>query len=150
MISEPLLPDAPFTVRTCTWSSAADALRSIRYEVFVVEQHVPEVLEWDDADLACVHALAEAAREPIGCARLLPDGHIGRVAVTRDWRRRGVGSALMRVLMNVARDRGDGAVIVNAQVAAMSFYAGEGFEATGGIFDEAGIPHRVMTRALTR
>ena len=138
----------PFTVRTCTWSSSSAALRRIRYDVFVVEQRVPEVLEWDDADLVSVHALAEAEREPIGCARLLSDGHIGRVAVVRSWRHRGVGSALMHTLIDVARDRGDAAVIVNAQVAAMPFYAREGFEATGGIFDEAGIPHRVMTRPL--
>ena len=140
--------EMPFTVRTCTWSSSFAALRRIRYDVFVVEQGVPEVLEWDDADLVSVHALAEAEREPIGCARLLFDGHIGRVAVVRSWRHRGVGSALMHTLIGVARDRGDAAVIVNAQVAAMPFYAREGFEATGGIFDEAGIPHRVMTRPL--
>jgi predicted GNAT family N-acyltransferase len=123
-------------------------LRRIRYDVFVVEQGVPEVLEWDDADLVSVHALAEAGREPIGCARLLPDGHIGRVAVVRAWRHHGVGTALMQALIRVARERGDAAVIVNAQVAAMPFYAREGFEATGGIFEEAGIPHRVMTRTL--
>jgi predicted GNAT family N-acyltransferase len=123
-------------------------LRRIRYDVFVVEQGVPEVLEWDDADLVSVHALAEAEREPIGCARLLPDGHIGRVAVVRAWRHHGVGTALMQALIRVARERGDAAVIVNAQVAAMPFYAREGFEATGGIFEEAGIPHRVMTRTL--
>jgi predicted GNAT family N-acyltransferase len=123
-------------------------LRRIRYDVFVVEQGVPDVLEWDDADLVSVHALAEAGREPIGCARLLPDGHIGRVAVVRGWRHHGVGTALMQALIRVARERGDAAVIVNAQVAAMPFYAREGFEATGGIFEEAGIPHRVMTRTL--
>jgi predicted GNAT family N-acyltransferase len=123
-------------------------LRRIRYDVFVVEQGVPEVLEWDDADLVSVHALAEAGREPIGCARLLPDGHIGRVAVVRAWRHHGVGTALMQALIRVARERGDAAVVVNAQVAAMPFYAREGFEATGGIFEEAGIPHRVMTRTL--
>ena len=135
-------------MRTCTWDEASKGLRRIRYDVFVVEQHVPEVLEWDDADLVSVHALAEAARKPIGCARLLPDGHIGRVAVVTEWRGRGVGTALMRALMQVARDRGDTRVIVNAQVAAIAFYAREGFEATGEVFDEAGIPHRVMTRAL--
>ena len=139
-----------FTVRTCAWSSSCAALRRIRYDVFVVEQGVPEVLEWDNADVVSVHALAEAEREPIGCARLLPDGHIGRVAVVRSWRHRGVGSALMHTLIGVARDRGDAAVIVNAQLAAMPFYARDGFEATGGIFDEAGIPHRVMTRRLRK
>jgi len=135
-------------VRPARGEAEVAALRRIRYDVFVVEQGVPEVLEWDDADLVSVHALAEAGREPIGCARLLPDGHIGRVAVVRAWRHHGVGTALMQALIRVARERGDAAVIVNAQVAAMPFYAREGFEATGGIFEEAGIPHRVMTRTL--
>jgi predicted GNAT family N-acyltransferase len=139
----------PFTVRICRWADAADALRRIRYDVFVVEQRVPEVLEWDEADAESMHALAsDAAGVPIGCARLLRDGHIGRVAVARDWRKRGVGTALMLHLIDKARARGDAQVIVNAQVAAMPFYERHGFIASGDVFEEAGIAHRVMTRAL--
>ena len=140
---------SPFTVRLCQWTDASEALRRIRYDVFVAEQRVPEVLEWDDADAVSMHALAsDDAGAPIGCARLLPDGHIGRVAVVRDWRGRGVGSALMLELIDAARSRGDAEVIVNAQVTAMPFYARHGFVATGDVFEEAGIDHRVMTRAL--
>jgi len=138
-----------FTVRACAWSDAAVGLRRIRYDVFVVEQRVPEVLEWDAADTDSVHALAtDAAGTPIGCARLLADGHIGRVAVVRDWRARGVGTALMLHLIDKARSRGDAQVIVNAQVAAMPFYERHGFVASGDVFEEAGIAHRVMTRDL--
>jgi len=145
----PVSTGATFTVRICTWSEAAKALRRVRYAVFVVEQGVPEVLEWDASDESAVHALAENASDrPIGCARLLNDGHIGRVAVVRDWRRQGVGRALMQRLIGVARERGDPVVIVNAQVAAMPFYAGDGFAATGAQFEEAGIDHHVMTRRL--
>jgi predicted GNAT family N-acyltransferase len=140
---------SPFTVRLCRWTDATEALRRIRYEVFVTEQRVPEVLEWDDADAVSMHALAsDGAGAPIGCARLLLDGHIGRVAVVRDWRERGVGTALMRELIDAARSRGDPEVIVNAQVTAIPFYARHGFVATGDVFEEAGIDHRVMTRAL--
>jgi predicted GNAT family N-acyltransferase len=139
----------PFDVRICRWADAADALRRIRYDVFVIEQQVPEVLEWDEADADSMHALAsDAAGEPIGCARLLRDGHIGRVAVVRAWRERGVGTALMLELIAAARSRGDAEVIVNAQVSAMPFYALHGFVASGDVFEEAGIDHRVMTRAL--
>jgi predicted GNAT family N-acyltransferase len=135
----------PFRVRICGWSDAAAALRRIRYDVFVVEQGVPEVLEWDEADAQSIHALAEdASGAAIGCARLLADGHIGRVAVERAWRGRGVGAALLLRLVEHARARGDARVIVNAQVAALPFYARHGFVATGGVFEEAGIPHRVM------
>jgi len=145
----PVSTGATFTVRICTWSEAAKSLRRVRYDVFVVEQGVPEVLEWDASDASAVHALAETASDgPIGCARLLDDGHIGRVAVVRDWRKRGVGRALMRRLIGVARERGDPVLIVNAQVDAMPFYARDGFAATGAQFKEAGIDHRVMTRRL--
>jgi predicted GNAT family N-acyltransferase len=140
---------ATFAIRLCNWAEGAAGLRRIRYGVFVVEQGVPEVLEWDVADAQSVHRLAEdAVGEPIGCARLLADGHIGRVAVMQEWRRRGVGSALMLRLIEAARLRGVAHAIVNAQVVAMPFYERHGFVANGEVFLEAGIPHRVMTRAL--
>ena len=107
-----------FLVRTCGWKDAADELRRIRYDVFVIEQRVPEVLEWDAADSHSIHALAtDTEGAPIGCARLLADGHIGRVAVVRQWRTLGVGTALMLHLIDKAAARGDRQVIVNAQVA---------------------------------
>ncbi len=138
-----------FAVRVCDWAADAAALRQIRLEVFVVEQRVPEALEWDDADAESIHALAEdAAGAPVGCARLLPDGHIGRVAVMRTWRRQGVGAALLQRLIDEASLRGNVRAIVNAQVDAIPFYERYGFVITGGVFEEAGIAHRVMERAL--
>lgn len=141
--------DTTFAIRTARWTDAESALRSVRHAVFVVEQRVPESLEWDAADAVSLHALGvDADGTPIGCARLLPDGHIGRVAVLAAWRRRGVGHALVARLIDEARARGDVRVIVNAQVDAMPFYARYGFVATGDVFEEAGIPHRVMERAF--
>jgi predicted GNAT family N-acyltransferase len=144
-------PDEPasFDVTLRQWRDAADDLRAVRRDVFVVEQGVPEALEWDDADAGALHALATAANGyALGCARLLPDGHIGRVAVRRAWRGRGVETALLLRLVAAAHARGDRRTIVNAQVAAMPFYARHGFVASGEVFEEAGIPHRVMTRTL--
>ncbi|HET7135201.1 MAG TPA: GNAT family N-acetyltransferase [Casimicrobiaceae bacterium] len=138
-----------FTVRTGSWGGNEPALRFVRHAVFIVEQRVPAPLEWDDADAASLHALAvDEEGEPIGCARLLPDGHIGRVAVLASWRRRGVGSALLRCLIDEARRQGHRAVLLNAQADAMPFYARHGFVARGGAFDEAGIPHHAMERSL--
>jgi predicted GNAT family N-acyltransferase len=138
-----------FIVRTGSWSRNEQALRFVRHAVFVVEQRVPAPLEWDDADSASLHALAvDEKGEPIGCARLLPDGHVGRVAVLATWRRRGVGSALLRCLIDEARRQGYRAVLLNAQVEAMPFYARHGFVARGPAFDEAGIPHQAMERSL--
>lgn len=138
-----------FAVHMCQWRDAQRELRLVRHAVFVVEQRVPESLEWDDFDHTSLHALARSANgDAIGCARLLPDGHIGRVAVLVHWRRRGVGSALLLRLIDEARTRGHARIRLNAQVDAMPFYARYDFVGRGDVFDEAGIAHRAMELVL--
>jgi predicted GNAT family N-acyltransferase len=138
-----------FDVRVTDWAAAEDALRAVRRAVFIVEQGVREDLEWDDFDPQSVHALAVDPRaRPIGCGRLLPDGHIGRMAVLADWRGRGVGAALLLRLVELAREAGHARAILNAQISAMPFYLRYGFTATGEAFEEAGILHRIMDRPL--
>jgi len=138
-----------FSVRRADWRNDGVALRAIRHTVFIVEQGVAEVLEWDDADAVSLHALAvDAKLNPIGCGRLLPDGHIGRMAVLEPWRGRGVGGDLLWFLIDAARNEGHGRVILNAQVRAIPFYERYGFIVTGAEFEEAGILHRVMERSL--
>jgi predicted GNAT family N-acyltransferase len=138
-----------FSVRLTRWRDDAIALRAVREAVFIVEQAIPEWLEWDDADGECLHALAEdGASRPIGCARLIDDGSIGRVAVLKPWRGRGVGDALMRALFDAARAAGHARVQLHSQVHACGFYARLGFAAVGEDFEEAGIPHRTMTMTL--
>jgi predicted GNAT family N-acyltransferase len=134
-----------FQVRRADWQRDLAALRKVREAVFVVEQHVPLELEWDELDAVSLHALAETAEgEPIGTGRLLPDGHIGRMAVLREWRRCGVGSALLRHLMDAARNAGLPGVALNAQSHALEFYRRHGFRPQGEGFLEAGIPHQAM------
>jgi predicted GNAT family N-acyltransferase len=138
-----------FRVRVAAWADTAEKLRAVRLAVFVVEQNIPEELEWDEFDAPSVHAIAEDAQgAPIGCGRLLSDGHIGRMAVLSDWRGRGVGAALLVYLIELARERGDQRVLLNAQTQAMPFYARYGFAPVGAQFEEAGIPHWTMERAL--
>ena len=142
--------DTRFAVRVVDWVAGEARLRAVRLAVFVVEQNIPEELEWDAMDAVSVHALAEdPAGTPIGCGRLLPDGHIGRMAVLSDWRGRGVGAALLERLISVARARGDARVLLHAQVQAMPFYARFGFAPVGEPFDEAGIPHQAMEASLS-
>jgi predicted GNAT family N-acyltransferase len=142
--------EVPYTVRLAQWARDEAALKSVRHDVFIVEQRVPANLEWDDVDRECVHALAfDAQGNAIGCGRLLPDGHIGRMAVRREWRGRGVGAALLRKLIDAAHERGHERVALNAQVQAMPFYARFGFAPCGAPFDEAGIPHQAMQRTLS-
>ena len=140
---------AGFVVRDAEWARDESALRAVRQAVFVVEQHVPIELEWDGIDAHCRHLLAlDDHEQPVGCARLLPDGRIGRMAVLVAWRGRGVGRALLRGMIARARAAGLAEATLHAQVHALGFYAREGFRACGPVFDDAGIPHRPMVLPL--
>lgn len=130
------------------WDAQQAQATALRHAVFVVEQQVPLELELDELDAVCEHALAFVGQEAIGTARLLPDGHIGRMAVLAAWRGKGVGSALLQALMVRAREKGHAQVVLNAQVHAAGFYARHGFVQRGGVFDDAGIPHVEMAHSV--
>ncbi|WP_201316478.1 GNAT family N-acetyltransferase [Dyella sp. EPa41] len=140
-----------FHVEHADWARAGDreALSAIRREVFVRELAVPESLEWDDLDALSFHLLARnEGGAPIGCARLTPQGKIGRVAVRPPWRGQGVGLGLLRALVARARSEGRAEVTLDAQLAAVTFYEREGFVAHGDTFEDAGIVHRSMRLEL--
>lgn len=138
-----------FKVRIASWSDDRTVLQALRRAVFIVEQHVPEAMEWDGADLVSLHALAHDLKGlPVGTGRLLPDGHVGRMAVLREWRGQGAGSAVLKLLLAQAKQQGMGVVRLHAQTHATGFYARHGFIAHGDIFNEAGIPHRSMALKL--
>jgi predicted GNAT family N-acyltransferase len=143
------MPAQSFAVRLCNWDEARLEARRIRELVFVREQGVPFELEWDEQDPRCDHALAYGADgSAVGTGRLLPDGHIGRMAVLTEWRGKGVGALLLQALIELARHRGHATVRLNAQTCAAGFYLRYGFEVSGPEFLEAGIPHVPMQRNL--
>jgi len=128
------------------------ACREVRRRVFVVEQCVSEEDEWDGLDDQCRHFLCLDNDEAVGTARLLvlPDGvaKAQRVAVLRARRGRGIGRALMTALEEAARGAGCREVRLGAQLQALPFYQRLGYHAQGAVFDDAGIPHRHMSREL--
>jgi predicted GNAT family N-acyltransferase len=129
------------------WDEARAHAAPIRFEVFVEEQGVPRDIELDRHDALSLHALAFEQEKAVATARLLPDGHIGRMAVLRPWRGRGIGGAMLQRLMAAARTRGDREVVLAAQVQAVPFYRAHGFVESGTQYLEAGIPHQDMRRA---
>lgn len=136
-------------VRLGAWIDLREEAAPIRYAVFVDEQKVPAEIELDDRDALSLHALAlDAQGRVLGTGRLLPDGHIGRMAVLQSARGQGVGTALLRALLQAARARGDREVVLSAQTHAMPFYEKAGFIAEGDEYDDAGIPHRQMRRRM--
>ena len=136
-------------VRLARWEQDSAAIRAVRYAVFSVEQGISEALDFDGRDHECVHVLARIGDgETIGTARMLPDGHVGRIAVHKEWRGQGVGTRLTEYLTEVARDRGLAEIHLHSQVQAAEFYSRLGFEARGATFMEAGIEHVLMVRIL--
>ena len=136
-------------VELVEWAEMESAIRTIREAVFISEQRVPEALEWDGLDPLCTHALAwNDLGEAIGTARMRADGVIGRMAVLRNWRGRGVGQALLETLLHLAVKQGLQQVTLAAQIHAVGFYERAGFHAIGAPFMDAGIPHRMMVKDL--
>ena len=137
-----------FTLVETDWTRDARRLGAVRRRVFVDEQGVPERLEWDAHDAVATHWLALADGVPVGCARLLPDGQIGRMAVLPAWRGRGIGRALLGAALAAAQARGHQTVRLSAQLHAAAFYARAGFVVSGDVYEEAGIPHVAMLKTL--
>ncbi|MGW2960354.1 GNAT family N-acetyltransferase [Streptomyces sp. NPDC001220] len=151
-----------YEVRVAEDPADLAACFAVRKQVFVVEQGVPEDLEYDEYDAVALHVLA--IREdgvPLGTGRLLYGetalektggdptlGSLGRLAVSQEARGLGIGVALVRAIEDAARARGLGAVDLHAQTHALGFYERLGYEPYGPEYEEAGIPHQGMRRAL--
>ena len=136
-----------------SWADLSDAARLVRTNVFIEEQGIPEAEEWDDLDALCSHVVAYNSQgEPIATARLLPSQNgtakIGRMAVLPTWRGQGIGALMLQRLVQTAHERGDQEAVLHAQSQAQGFYAAQGFETRGEVFDEVGMPHIVMRRLL--
>ena len=137
-------------------ANAIERCLAIRIEVFVDEQKVPRDEEIDDLDDECEHFLAyenegQATELALGTARLQIKATLGkaqRVAVLKRARGLGVGRALMHALEDRARARGCHEMQLGAQVSAIPFYETIGYIAFGELYDDAGIDHRMMKKAL--
>ena len=136
---------ANFTVEPISWQDNMNTLRNIRSDVFVKEQRVPPEEEWDGRDENALHVLAVTLEgKPVGTARLLDSGQIGRMAVLREYRKQGIGGAMLRRLLELAEEHKISNLFLNAQISAVGFYKRFGFVEEGDTFMEAGIIHRKM------
>jgi len=138
-----------FNIVDANWKNLMKEIKEIRFQVFVREQGVPPELEVDGSDPLCLHVLAEIPGKGfIGTARLLPDGHIGRVAVLAEYRRKGIAREMVLHLIQLARSLRHRQVMLNAQESALEFYSRMGFIQEGERFFDAGIPHFLMRMDL--
>jgi predicted GNAT family N-acyltransferase len=135
-------------IELLSWEQARVHAAPVRFTVFVEEQGVPREIELDEHDPVCLHAVVFEERDAVATGRLLPDGHIGRMAVLKAWRGRGIGAAVLKELLQAASKSGHREVALSAQVHAVPFYRAHGFVPVGEEYLEAGIPHQAMKRAL--
>ena len=124
----------------------------VRFRVFVSEQAIPPEEELDEADAAATHAIAISGGTIIGTGRLIRRDEttaiIGRMAVDREWRRRGVGGQILLFLEEEARVQGYRQSVLHAQEYVKSFYASHGYVEHGDVFLEVNIPHIEMRKRL--
>ncbi|MDH5570656.1 MAG: GNAT family N-acetyltransferase [Gammaproteobacteria bacterium] len=138
-----------YTVRVANWQTDKQALSEVRRKVFIEEQNVPEELEWDEFDETAHHILVvDINNIPIGTGRIKPDGQIGRMAVLKDWRNKGVGNMILKALLNQAIESDYKKLYLHAQTTAIPFYEQSGFIINSDEFMDAGIPHRTMSKDL--
>ena len=134
---------------TGDWDSLREDAQKVRIEVFVIEQNVPVELEWDEGDEVSTHAVAyDEQGQPVATGRLLPDGHVGRMAVSQSLRGKGIGKQVLIALLEQARQDGHQELVLHAQTHAIPFYERQGFIVEGEEFIEADMPHRLMRRRL--
>ncbi|MXZ43550.1 MAG: GNAT family N-acetyltransferase [Gammaproteobacteria bacterium] len=131
-------------IREASWTHDRDLLCKVRLEVFVQEQQVPQSLELDGLDPTAVHFLALIHDQPVGTARLLPSGQIGRMAVLIPFRNQGIGEKLLQATVARALELGYARIFLHAQVSAADFYLRNGFHPYGETFEEADILHQAM------
>ena len=119
-------------------------IEKIRTTVFIKEQHVPSELEWDEFDAGSIHILAYYKNNAVATARLLPDGHIGRMAVLAEFRKRHIGKKMLNFLLNLAQKKLITKIQLSAQEHAVEFYKKMGFSITSDMYLDAGIEHYDM------
>lgn len=121
-----------------------EVISQIRTHVFVKEQDVDHDIDFDGRDKDAIHVLIFFQGKAIGTARMLSDGHIGRVAVLKEYRNKGAGYTAVKSLIEQAKTNGLKRVYLGSQVHASKFYEKMGFSTYGDEFIEANIRHIEM------
>jgi predicted GNAT family N-acyltransferase len=136
------------TLKQVTWQEAEDELRAVRTPVFIDEQFVTHEFEWDEIDTNAVHLLATFESQPIACLRIIYYQKIGRMAVIKQWRGKGLGAALLLEAIDICKKQGSKSIHLSAQTHAINFYLKAGFKQTSDEYTDVDIPHVDMRLEL--
>lgn len=135
-------------VRIVDYEEYYDQIRNVRDMVFCEEQGVSYELEFDGLDSSAIHSIVFNEDTTIGTGRMLSDGHIGRVAVKKQYRGKGIGKMIMESLIDEAINMKFPETWLSSQYHAKGFYEKLGFVTIGDIYKEAGIDHIKMKKKL--
>ncbi|MBC2704409.1 GNAT family N-acetyltransferase [Desulfobacula sp.] len=124
----------------------APGIRNIRNAVFTDEQHIDPDMDFDGQDRDAVHVLSICNGNYAGTGRMLKDGHIGRLAVLKDYRGQGLGAKMVLSLVKEAENRGMKRIYLGAQKHAVGFYKKLGFSVYGDPYTEVNIEHIYMEK----
>ena len=138
-----------FHIVQTSWIESENELRAVRTPVFIEEQLVAPDFEWDEVDKTAVHLLASLDKQPIACLRIIDYHKIGRMAVLKDWRNKGVGAALLQEAVKICKAHGSKSVYLSAQTHAIGFYQRCGFKVTSEVYQDLHIPHVDMQLELS-
>lgn len=124
----------------------------VRRQVFVREQGISEDLVFDGNDRDALHVIVKDGERAIGTARVRFLGNkqakLERMAVTKAFRRRGIGRGIIAFLDQELKNKQVQQVVIHAQEGAVEFYKLCGFKESGSPFWEANIKHIKMLRRL--
>ncbi len=138
-----------YSLDIVTWQEAESDIRLVRNVVFVEELGIPADLEWNGLDADYYYVIArDSVGKSVATGRINDNGQIGRMAVLPVHRGKGLGSALLKNLIQIANSKRINRVWLNAQASVKAFYAKHGFEPVGEEFEEAGISHIKMEKQI--
>lgn len=128
-------------IEQVSWQQAEQELRAVRTAVFIEEQLVTPEFEWDEIDADAIHLIASIESQPIACLRIIHHEKIGRMAVIKPWRGKGLGAALLLEAINVCKKHGSKSIYLSAQTHAIDFYKKAAFMQTSDVYTDVDIPH---------
>ena len=137
------------TVRIVNFNKEYEPIiRQIRNSVFTLEQEIDETDDFDGHDFEAIHTLVNEGGKFVGTGRMLKDGHIGRLAVLKEWRGKGIGTRILMSLVEEAKRLGLKRVCLGAQRHAIVFYRKNGFSEFGDPYYEVGVEHVHMEKFI--
>jgi len=138
-----------FTFKQTSWLDSSNDILSIRHKVFMIEQHFQDNKLYSHQDIDAFHIIVRNQEQKVvACGRITPKGRIGKIAVMLPYRGIGIGSDLLKKLIQIGRKNAIYDLSLNANLDSQSFYQLQKFSTAGPVFMKYGIPHRRLARKL--